>query len=133
MAFTTAERSVIRGYLGFPDIYVFANPRLENALDIAGADSDAATLVRDILTKLDAVEVAIDTGALTVAGIKSVGAGDPEFYESGKIKDLRKIGRGLCAKLSVKMGVEIVHDYFGEAGYQSDEWGNKPFQSGVFF
>lgn len=133
MAFTTEERSKIRGYLGFPDLYVSANPRLEGALDVAGADTDATTIVQELLVKLEAVETAIDTGALTVAGIKSVGAGDPEFYQGGKIRDLRSIGRGLCAKLSVKLGVQVVHDYFGTEGYGSDEWGNRPFQSGIFF
>lgn len=133
MAFTSEEKSKIRQYLGFPDVYVFANPRLEGALDVAGADVDVVTIVQELLTKLEAVETAIDTGALTVAGIKSVGTGDPEFYQGGKIRDLRSIGRGLCAKLSVKLGVQVVHDYFGTEGYSSDEWGNKPFQSGIFF
>ena len=132
MAFSNAQKSKIRAYLGFPDLHLSANPRLEGGLEVAGADSDTQTEVESLLTKLAAVEVAIDTNAIDTAGLSSVGTGDPEFYKGQQLNDLKRIGRGLVAKLSIKLGIPVVSDYFGSTGYGGDAWGGRAFQLGIF-
>lgn len=110
MPFTETEAQKIRQYLGYSELH----PRSETqtAIDTVGASAEALAIVQTFIIKLDALDTELDVNVLTVAGISSVGGGEVEYFASGKIKDLRMVGRGLCKKLSIKMGLDIYSDYF---------------------
>lgn len=112
MALTDSQKSNVRGYLGYPDTYADSFYAVNSILDSLSPETEAAVVA--LIAKIQAVETAIDTDAIDTAGISSVGQGDPEFYEGRIIKDRRALGRGLCRKLSIKTGIEIRADYFGE-------------------
>lgn len=127
---TDAQKAKVRLYLGFPDLYRYQNVRLESALD--AISSEVETNVISILARIAAVETRLD-GTLTTAGLSSVGAGDPEFYEGAKLKEIRSEGRRLCGQLSMLFGVPLQGDAFSTNGYQGDGWMSGPFQYGGFF
>lgn len=123
MAFTTAEAQAIRQYLGVPTLNRYRDPRLENAIIIAGADVDAAAAVRVILAKLVTVETDYDA-AFADAGLKR--ADEVEFY-AGKgnaampLVDAQvRRGRVQCSRLSQLLGMPLVGDYFGRDGFGGD-------------
>lgn len=134
MAFTTAEAVQIRKYLGVPSINRYRDPRLEGAIEVVGADTDAATEVRAILAAITNVETTL-TSALSTAGLKR--AEDIEWYQassgssgSSVVEAGRSEGRRLCAQLSVLFGVPLVNDAFGTGGYGGDWFMGTGFQYG---
>lgn len=132
MALTAAQKIDIRKYLGFPSLLKQGNPRLESALQSIDADSDLETEVTAQLSALANIETKL-INALDLAGIKSVGTGDPEFYQGAVIKELRSEGRRLCSQLSMTIGVPLVGDPFSTAGYEGDSWMGRGFQYGFFW
>lgn len=123
MAFTTAEAQAIRQYLGVPTLNRYRDPRLENAITIAGSDVDAAAAVRVILAKLVTVETDYDA-AFADAGLKR--ADEVEFY-AGKgnaatplVDAQARRGRVQCSRLSQLLGMPILGDYFGRDGFGGD-------------
>lgn len=131
MAFTEAQKVKLRQYLGYPDVYRDANPRLESAFSVIGERPDTQAAVEVILTSLAAVELSI-TAALSTAGLKR--AEDIEWYQAGaagsQIEGRRSEGRAHCSRLSIMFGVPILCDAFGRSGYQGDGYMGKPFQGG---
>jgi hypothetical protein len=123
MAFTDAQKVKIRVYLGVPSINRFRDPRLEGALDVVGADPEAAAEVLAILAKLATVETALDD-ATSTAGLKR--ADEVEWYPgkgqtgSAAIDAQRNVGRRWCSRLSQLLGVPIVNDAFGTLGHGGD-------------
>ncbi len=123
MAFTTAEAQAIRQYLGVPTLNRYRDPRLENAIIIAGADTDAAAAVRVILAKLVTVETDYDA-AFADAGLKR--AVEVEFYAGAGNKATALVdaqarrGRVQCSRLSQLLGMPLVGDYFGREGFGGD-------------
>jgi hypothetical protein len=123
MAFTTAQATQIRKYLGFPQLNLFRNTRLEDAILIVGADVDASAEVVSILASLVTVEVGL-TLSLSDAGLKR--ADEVEWYPgtggsaSPAISGWKAEGRRYCSRLSQLFGIELAGDAFGVGGYQGD-------------
>lgn len=123
MAFTSAEATKVRHYLGYPQVYQYANPRLESAITVVGGDSDAVTLVQGLLASIDGVWTQIQTVALVSAGVKALDKGDVELYDNNmQTKGMRDIGRMFVARLSDLFGVPVANDIFGLQGYSGDAW-----------
>jgi hypothetical protein len=123
MAFTSAEATQIRHFLGYPQVYRQSNPRLESAILVVGNDPDATVLVQGLLAKIEAVRTEIQGTALASAGLKALDKGDVELYpDNQQTRGMKAIGRTHVAELSVIMGVPIANDIFGTVGYQGDAW-----------
>lgn len=122
MAFTSAQKAKIRFYLGYPQVYLFANPRLESALDVIGANVDQSALVVALLAKLDAQnEEFID--AAGAAGLRTLDKDDVGFFDGNSvILGNASVGRTLCNQLSITCGVPIANDIYGTHGYSGDGW-----------
>lgn len=131
MAFSTAQAASIRLYLGYPEVFRQANPRLEGAITVVGTDTDASALVTGILTQLANVETSIQS-TYDGAGIKR--ADEVEFFGGAEgasvIQQQRQYGRRLCSQLSLIFGVPLGGDAFGEGGYQGDGWALRGSQYG---
>lgn len=137
MAFTDSEKASIRRYLGFPDVFRYANPRLEGALDVVGSRPEAAALARTYLVELDAIMARVSgtesLSVLSMAGIKKVdGENGVEFFGSASgqavLKDVRRIGSLWVAQLSTLFGIPAVSDPFTGGGYAGDGWSSRGFQ-----
>lgn len=131
MAFTEAQKVKIRFYLGFPDVFRYANPRLESALDVVGGRPDTQAEVEKILARLVVIETAIES-SLSTAGLKR--AEDVEWYQGGaagtQIEGKRSEGKSYCSRLSILFGIPLQADAFGTGGYQGDNWMGRQFQYG---
>jgi len=129
MALTNAEKYRVRKYLGYPQVAKQANPRLESAFDVVGADADAVADIQDILLKITAVESQL-SDALDTAGLKR--AEEIEWYQdksgSAVVKSLNGQGNKFCSQLSIIFGVPIQSKIFGPNGYTGDNW--KQFGNG---
>jgi hypothetical protein len=123
MAFSSAEATTIRHYLGYPQVYRQSNPRLESAITLVGGDADAVALVQALLASIDNVWTALESTALVSAGLKSLDKGDVELYDdNAQTTGMRDIGRMFCSRLSGLFGVPIATDIFSTRGYQGDAW-----------
>lgn len=122
MAFTGAQKAKIRFYLGYPQVYLFANPRLEGALDVIGANVDQSALVVGILAQLDAQNGQF-VGSAASAGIRTLDKDDVGFFDGNSvILGNAVMGRTLCNQLSITCGVPIANDIYGTHGYSGDGW-----------
>jgi hypothetical protein len=122
-AFTSAESTKIRHYLGYPQVYRQANPRLESAITVVGGDQDAVDLALGLLASITNVLGQIEATALVSAGLKSLDKGDVELYDgNAQTVGMQRIGRTFVAQLSGLFGVPIATDIFSMAGYQGDAW-----------
>lgn len=132
MSFTTTEAYKIRKYLGYPQVYRQANPRLESAITQVALDSDAVADVQDILDKISQVETYL-LQALNTAGLKK--AEEIEWYPdhsgSSVVVSLNQQANKFCNQLSIIFGVPIANRIFGTQGYAGDNWkqfsGNSSF------
>lgn len=124
--FNDSEKFDIRHFLGYPQVYRQANPRLESAIDIVSNDPIAADKVRALLLQLAAIQTTINDKDVKVAGLKSVDDKEVEWYgdASGNVALTGHLKQGnyLCSQLSVIMGVPIENRIFGTQGYTSDNW-----------
>lgn len=132
MAFTETQKSQIRLALGFPDVFLDNNSRLESAIELVGGRPSTQAIVDGLLTAVVAVSTEL-AASLSFAGLKR--AEDVEWYGNGAggsavIDQKRSSGRQLCAQISIIFGVPIVADMFGERGYTGDRWMSAPFQMG---
>lgn len=138
MAFSNSEAYKIRKYLGYPQVYKQANPRLESALTQVGTDVDAVTDVQNILSSISQVETYL-LDALDTAGLKR--AEEIEWYPdaggSSVVVSLNQQANKFCAQLSIIFGVPIQSRIFGVQGYTGDQWkqfnGNSSMGSGNTF
>lgn len=114
--FSDTEKAQIRLYLGYPDVYLDANSRLESAMVVVETSRpEVVTIVQDLLTKLAAVDDLL-TSAASNGGLKR--AEDIEWYQGQEIRDKRNEGRRLAGRLSGIFGVPIETDAFGSDGFQ---------------
>lgn len=127
MAFSEAQKAQIRRYLGYPDVFRYANTRLESALDVVGGRPDTQALIESDLTALAVIETQL-TNAVASGGIKKVD--EIEFFEIGQTSKIRSDGRRICGRLSITLGVPLAGDAFGEQGYGGDEFMGTGFQYG---
>lgn len=139
MAFTEAQKVKIRHYLGFPDVYRYANPRLESAMDVIGERPDTKAMIEEIMAEVAAGLLALsptnDSGLHTQAGLKKVD--EIEFFgdaKSGTVSaasdSMKTLVRENIGRLSIAFGVPVVHDIVGGGGYKLDSWGSEGFQGG---
>lgn len=131
MAFTEAQKVKIRFYLGFPDVFRYANTRLESAIDVIGGRAETQTEVESVLARLVVIETAIES-SLSTAGLKR--AEDVEWYQGGaagtQIEGKRAEGKAYCSRLSIIFGIPLQGDAFGTGGYRGDNWMGRQFQYG---
>jgi hypothetical protein len=131
MAFTEAQKSQIRLALGFPDVHLDNNSRLESAMDLVGERAATKAIVDSLLTQLTTISTSIQS-SLSSAGLKR--AEDIEWYEgqsgSAALDQKRSEGRNVCAQLSIIFGVPIMADMFGTIGNATDAWMSPAFQIG---
>ena len=112
MALTSLEQARIRYYLGVPPISLFNNVRVESMLVSVGGDSDAATLLREKLTRLASVEAQIANMDAIVLAEKS-GSGSQLRAEREEI--IKSQGRREAYALAIMMGFSDgpMRDVFG--------------------
>lgn len=135
MSFTSAQAASIRQYLGYPQVFRYANPRLESAITTVGSDADVSALVIDKLTKIAAIEAQIVNIATISAGVKK--ADDVELYDDASgnkvLKGLCRQGNMYCAQLAGNIGVPLPKQYFSTTGYTGDNWMDYSGNSGFDF
>lgn len=131
MAFTDAQKAKIRRYLGYPDVFRYANTRLESAIDVIGGRAEVQALVEADLTALDAVDTKLSSVASSQGGLKRID--DIEFYEGQAVSQIQSDGRRLVGRLSITFGVPVQGDVFGSGGYTGDEWSRGRTQYGGMF
>ena len=120
MAFSDAQKTQIRRYLGYPDVYRQANTRLESAIEVVGSRPDTQTLIESDLAALVAIEAKLSGAVLSSAGVRKVD--EIEFFQNGSLDITRKEGRRICGRMSVTFGVPLASDVFGTSGYGGDGW-----------
>lgn len=129
---TEMQKTQIRFYTGYSNIYKFLHPRLESVLDSMAPDAEI--LVAQILTSLVQVESTLLEASTTQAAVKRVD--EIEFFGArARTAEVRKVGRMYAARLSIITGVPIFSDIFGTQGYLGDRYsgfGDRLLGGGVF-
>lgn len=128
MAFTDAQKENIRFYMGYPQVYIYANPRLENAMDLVGNSATLVTKVQAIIDSLTSANTSLSK-ALATAGLKR--AEEIEWYGNqgqNVVSILKSQGKMYCVQLSVIFGVPLANNVFGTSGYGNDNWSRKSQQ-----
>ncbi len=128
MAFTDAQKAKIRRYLGYPDVFRYANTRLESAIDVVGGRAEVQALVEADLAALDTIDAKLSSVASSQGGLKRID--DIEFYEGQAVSQIRSDGRRMAGRLSITFGVPIEGDVFGSGGYTGDGWSGACHQYG---
>ena len=133
MAFTDEQKENIRFYLGYPQVYLYANPRLENAIDVVGISATLVAKVQAILDKITATEDNL-SNAQDTAGLKR--AEDIEWYgdtNQNVVGILKKEGSKYCGQLSIIFGVPLASNTFSPGGYSGDAWSHGQVSNGFGF
>jgi len=112
VALTDAQKAQVRQYLGWERGYD-RNSKLEDKL--LNLSSDEETLVTAVLTKLSALDTAIDALVSTSAG-RVVQVDEVRFSERDPLEQHQEHGRRLVARLVALLGVDINRDFFGDGG-----------------
>ena len=112
MALTDTQKAQVRQYLGWERGYD-RNSKLEDKL--ANLSSEEETLVVAVLTKLAAVDTAIDSLTTDSAG-RVVQVDEVRFADRDPFEQYRDQGRRLVARLTALLGVDINRDFFGDGG-----------------
>ncbi|HEU4544362.1 MAG TPA: hypothetical protein VFR23_24740 [Jiangellaceae bacterium] len=130
MAFTAAQKVSIRTYLCFPLGFYDLNTRLESMMDTVGGDANAQTHVEGLLTKLAAVETAIQStgsSSSTQGALKAI-TGDVEWYEpsesGGSTVSAHNYGKILINRLAACFGFrtdELPANFFAAASSAGNE------------
>jgi hypothetical protein len=113
MAFTEEQRISIRKYLGAAEIYLDAEPLLENAMNAVQSPPKATTAqelaVIAQLAKLEAVDVALDElGCLSTIRVDGV---EVDAVRARMVKIAW--GRTLASRLAVMLGLNgVIRDCF---------------------
>ncbi len=119
--FTSSEKRQIRSYLGYSGGYRDMGIALEGMMDVVANQVDEAAYARDLLTKIAAVDAAIDAsgssgGGGTYGAVKAVD--EIEFYDvkSGASATTTlsgvKYGEVLIERLRALFGVDLAGRYF---------------------
>lgn len=139
MPFTDLEKTKIRLYLGYANLWRYKDTRLESCLDDGAMDDDALTVIRGILTNLATIDTAVfSSGSGSAGGARGAlkRVDEIEFYDvkSGSIinaSSLTPVQKGslLINQLSLIFGVPFYGDYYGTGGYPGDSYSG-PLGSG---
>lgn len=120
-AFTAAERTNIRRYLGWSARFAQVDTALEFAMNAIENDQGAYDLVIVLLGKLDAVSLKLD-GVYT--RLKAVQVGTLKLDGVAEVGMIRSEGRRFAGQLASIFGVPIRHDAFGAYGPKTTQgWG----------
>lgn len=112
MALTDTQRAQVRQYLGWERGYD-RNSKLEDKM--ANLSSEEETLVAAVLTRLVAIDTAIDS-LTSDASARLRRVDEVEFSDRDPFEQQRDQGRRLVARLTALLGVEINRDYYGDGG-----------------
>lgn len=133
MAFSESQKVDIRFYLGYPDVYRYANPRLESAMEVVGGRPESQAKVELLLAKLNTLYGTNANSPLeqqvNFAGIKKVESADDVVEFGGNegsgsqiSTDQSIYGKKIISALSSFMGIPIASDIFSKQGYLGDNW-----------
>jgi len=141
--FTDTEKLYIRFFLGYPDVYRYANSRLESAIDVIGGRPETVILVRAILAQLIKFygldPLSSDPPLIDQVIGNKMGASKIKDYDteiefgsanaskngstaSTIYNELLAWARPFVAQLSIVTGIPIANNIFGVVGYQGDNW-----------
>ena len=122
MAFTLAEKRSIRSYLGMSGGFRDSDYVLESMMDVVGAQVEESAYARDLLTKIAAVDDAINTGTGSSGGASFGGLKKVDEIEFWSPKDSQgaitttlsgvDYGEVLIERLRALFGVELAGRYF---------------------
>lgn len=143
MPFSEAERDQIRTILGFPRLYISANPFLEQAMTTvqpisengSAPDASIENAIRDALARITAIDGYInqletDPVSLAVHAVPvslSNGAVLGQDYARA-IRTLRREGTNQIMKVAIRLGVQPLRPYFYSDGLGSGSaFTNNPF------
>lgn len=112
MALTDTQKAQVRQYLGCERGYD-RNSKLEDKM--ANLSSEEETLVAAVLTRLVAIDTAIDS-LTSDASARLRRVDEVEFSDRDPFEQQRDQGRRLVARLTALLGVEINRDYYGDGG-----------------
>ena len=131
MAFTEFERDEIRTYLGFPRLYISANPFLESAMTTiqsvadhgSAPDSSIENAVRIALQAINSIDgyiIALGQQTINLAVFEvptslSSGAVLKQDYRMA-LSTLRREGTNLIMRISIRLGVQPLRPYFYSDG-----------------
>lgn len=119
MAFTETQKTAIRRYLGYPDIYRYRDTRLEGLLDGALSATAETAVIAD-LALCDAASTKLFGTTLDTAGVKRVE--DIEFFENKSMIETRNSARSASGRISITLGVPFFADFWGTDGYPGDQY-----------
>lgn len=131
MTFSEFERDEIRSYLGFPRLYISANPFLESAITTiqpiseggSAPDSSIENAVRAALQAIAAIDgyitqlgqQTINLAVYEVPVSLSNGATLKQDYRLA-LNTLRREGTNQIMKISIRLGVQPLRPYFYSDG-----------------
>jgi hypothetical protein len=143
MTFSEFERDEIRSYLGFPRLYISANPFLESAITTiqpiseggSAPDSSIEDAVRAALQAIAAID-----GYITALGQQTInlavyevpvslsnGATLKQDYRMA-LSTLRREGTNQIMKVAIRLGVQPLRPYFYSDGLGSgSQYANPKF------
>lgn len=133
MAFTVAERVQIRMYIGFSNIFLQQDPRLENAITAVQSiadggvqpTTDAEAMVRAILVKLTSNDASIDALA-DFSGATAADKGDAEIDAAREQARLQSVGRMYIARLCRMFDTYPVADVYSASDMLSRAYPTYP-------
>jgi hypothetical protein len=111
-SFTEDQKSRIRSYLGWSQLFKQIDPRLESQLVMLPQDSpETADRVLAIDAKLQDIDAKLQDVALNNLDLSR--AEDVTFLGREQLRGLYDAGRRLIHQLSIIFEVEIERDYYG--------------------
>lgn len=111
MALTDAQKTQVRRYLGFPDIYRASHQDLEGAW--GALSSDGETFVGSLLTQLAAVQTALQDAWSRQKVSK---AEEVTLTADGELRAMRMEGKRLALELGQVFGIAPKRDVFQAGG-----------------
>lgn len=139
MAFTETDRVAIRGYLGYPQIWLQADPRLESAMTNIQSISDGGTrpnpspsaaevAAKALVTNLQAIDASL-LNLSTFNGGTVVDEVQADFAREDL--RLRQMGRMFCSRLADIFDTQVAKDVFS-ASPPADEFRGPGMRPGPF-
>lgn len=119
MAFTAAEQSYIRRYLGYSELFKDLDTRLESQMAMIGSRSPTAEAqVRILIGQVQGIDAKINFAALNNLDVESVDGGDVKMLGPDQIEALRAYGRQLIQQISITFETPPKRDYYatGDTG-----------------
>lgn len=106
MAFTTAQKDVARGHLGYP-VTQWGIDFISDAMDsISALSSDAETRIGTILTTLTTIETQLNTYRAASAGLQVLTDGSV-YYQGGAIAEMNNQYEYWRNKLATALDIPI--------------------------